>query len=62
MASASISIFDGVHNGCRAAAKGTRMDKEIIEKDSGAEERYKPITDAKQDMNRGRRVWIASMK
>lgn len=46
--------FDGVYNGCRAAAKGTRMDKEIIEKDLGAdEERYNPITDAKQDMNKG---------
>jgi hypothetical protein len=44
--------FNGVYNGCSAAAKGSRMAGEIIQKDLGAEdERYNPITDAKKDMN-----------
>ncbi|GHT90862.1 hypothetical protein AGMMS49545_05510 [Betaproteobacteria bacterium] len=38
--------FDRVANGCTAAAQGTRMAKEIIQKDlSGDDERYNPITD-----------------
>jgi hypothetical protein len=46
--------FDGVYNGCKAAAKGTRMANEIIEKDLGHDdERYNPITDAKKDVNKG---------
>ncbi|MDQ5959502.1 MAG: hypothetical protein QG592_581 [Pseudomonadota bacterium] len=46
--------FDGVYNGCKAAAKGTRMATEIIEKDLGHEdERFNPITDAKKDVNKG---------
>ena len=46
--------FDGVYNGCKAAAKGTRMATEIIEKDLGHDdERYNPITDAKKDVNKG---------
>ena len=46
--------FDGVYNGCKAAAKGTRMANEIIEKDLGHDdERYNPITDAKKDINKG---------
>lgn len=45
--------FDGVYNGCTAAAKGSRMAGEIIQKDLGAEdERYNPITDARKDMNK----------
>jgi hypothetical protein len=46
--------FDGVYNGCKVAAKGTRMANEIIEKDLGHDdERYNPITDAKKDLNKG---------
>lgn len=46
--------FDGVYNGCKAAAAGTRMANEIIEKDLGHDdERYNPITDAKKDVNKG---------
>ena len=46
--------FDGVYNGCSAAAKGTRQANEIIEKDLGHdEERYNPILDAKKDFNKG---------
>ena len=46
--------FDGVYNGCKAAAKGSRMANEIIEKDLGHDdERYNPITDAKKDLNKG---------
>ncbi len=46
--------FDGVHNGCRAAAKGSRQATEILEKDiDHSVERYNPITDGKADVNKG---------
>lgn len=46
--------FDGVYNGCKAAGKGTRMSKEIIEKDiDHTVERYNPITDAGKNVNKG---------
>lgn len=46
--------FDGVYNGCKAAAKGSRMANEILEKDiDHSVERYNPITDAKKDVNKG---------
>ncbi len=46
--------FDGVHNGCRAAGKGSRQASEILEKDlDHTVERYNPITDAKKDVNKG---------
>ncbi|MBL8489144.1 MAG: hypothetical protein JNK22_18925 [Rhodocyclaceae bacterium] len=45
--------FNGVYNGCSAAAKGSRMADEIIQKDlSHEDERYNPITDAKKDLNK----------
>ncbi|MDR2000431.1 MAG: hypothetical protein LBP94_02720 [Zoogloeaceae bacterium] len=45
--------FNNVYNGCKAAAKTSRLAEEIIQKDLGAEdERYNPITDAKKDMNK----------
>ena len=46
--------FDGVYNGCKAAAKGSRMSNEILEKDiDHTTERYNPILDAKKDVNKG---------
>ncbi|MCL2525039.1 MAG: hypothetical protein FWF20_09240 [Betaproteobacteria bacterium] len=46
--------FDGVNNGCRAAAKGSRMADEIIQKDLGHDdERYNPILDANKNVNKG---------
>ncbi|GAB1392712.1 hypothetical protein MASR1M60_08750 [Rhodocyclaceae bacterium] len=47
--------FDGVYNGCRAAAKGSRQAAEIIEKDlDHSVERYNPVLDAnKKDVNKG---------
>ena len=46
--------FDGVYNGCKAAGKGSRMANEIIEKDiDHTTERYNPILDAQQDVNKG---------
>jgi hypothetical protein len=46
--------FDGVYNGCKAAAKGSRLSNEILEKDiDHTAERYNPITDAKKDVNKG---------
>ena len=46
--------FDGVYNGCTAAGTGTRMGNEIIQQDlDDKTERYNPILDAKQDVNRG---------
>jgi hypothetical protein len=46
--------FDGVYNGCKAAAKGSRMSSEILEKDiDHTTERYNPILDAKKDVNKG---------
>jgi hypothetical protein len=47
--------FDGVYNGCRAAAKGSRQSQEIIEKDlDHSVERYNPVLDAgKKDLNKG---------
>ncbi|MCL1962321.1 MAG: hypothetical protein FWG56_11265 [Desulfovibrionaceae bacterium] len=51
--------FDGVYNGCKTAATGSRLDSEVIQKDLGSneggerEERYNPITDAKKSMNEG---------
>lgn len=45
--------FDSVKNGCSAAPTGSRLQGEIIQKDLGAEdERYNPILDKKQDMNK----------
>jgi hypothetical protein len=44
--------FDRVANGCTAAAQGTRMAEEIIQKDlSGDDERYNPITDTGGSFN-----------
>lgn len=44
--------FDGVNNGCSAAASGTRMSNEILQKDlDGTVERYNPILDAKKNVN-----------
>ncbi len=46
--------FDGVYNGCRAAAKGTRMADEIIQKDlAHDDERWNPILDAKKNVDKG---------
>ncbi len=46
--------FDGVYNGCRAAAKGTRMADEIIQKDlSHDDERWNPILDAQKNVDKG---------
>jgi len=46
--------FDKVANGCKAAAKGTRMAEEIIQRDlSHDEERYNPITDPHKNVDQG---------
>ncbi|MBW7900807.1 MAG: hypothetical protein H3C26_04985 [Rhodocyclaceae bacterium] len=46
--------FDGVYNGCRAAAKGSRQAAEILEKDiDHTVERYNPITDSGKNVNKG---------
>jgi hypothetical protein len=46
--------FDRVANGCTAAAQGTRMADELIQKDlSGDDERYNPITDAGRNLDQG---------
>ena len=46
--------FNGVYNGCKTAAKGSRLASEVIQKDLGAEdERYNPITDAQKNMDVG---------
>ena len=46
--------FDKVSNGCRAAAQGTRMAEEIIQKDlSHEDERYNPITDPTRNVDKG---------
>ncbi|MDX9707422.1 MAG: hypothetical protein RBT86_07565 [Azospira sp.] len=46
--------FDGVHNGCRAATKGSRQASEILEKDiDHTVERYNPITDGNKNVNKG---------
>ena len=46
--------FDGVYNGCSTAPKGSRLSNEILQKDlDHTTERYNPITDAKQDVNKG---------
>jgi hypothetical protein len=45
--------FDGVHNGCKAAAKGTRMSNEILQEDlSEHTERYNPILDQQKNINK----------
>ncbi|MEW6164745.1 MAG: hypothetical protein AB1642_06760 [Pseudomonadota bacterium] len=45
--------FDGVYNGCKAAGKGSRMADEIIQKDlEGSEERYNPILDAQNKLDK----------
>ena len=45
--------FDAVNNGCSAAAAGTRMSNEILQKDlDGTVERYNPILDAKKNVNK----------
>lgn len=45
--------FDAVYNGCSAAAAGTRMSGEILQKDlDSSVERYNPILDAKKDVNK----------
>lgn len=46
--------FNKVTNGCRAAAQGTRMAEEIIQKDlSHEDERYNPITDMAGNIDKG---------
>jgi hypothetical protein len=46
--------FDGVYNGCRAAAAGTRMADEVLQHDiEGSEDRYNPITDKGKNVNKG---------
>ena len=41
--------FDGVYNGCRAAAKGSRQAQEVIEKDlDHSVERWNPVLDPKK--------------
>ena len=45
--------FDGVYNGCKAAGKGSRMADEIIQKDlEGSEERYNPILDKQNKLDK----------
>lgn len=45
--------FDGVHNGCTAAVKGSRLADETLQEDlHGEVERYNPITDARKDVNK----------
>jgi hypothetical protein len=45
--------FDAVNNGCSAAAAGTRMSNEILQKDlDETVERYNPILDAKKNVNK----------
>ncbi len=45
--------FDKVANGCKAAAQGTRMAEEIIQKDlSHEDERYNPITDPTRNVDK----------
>ncbi len=45
--------FDKITNGCRAAAAGTRMAEEIIQKDlSHEDERYNPITDPLRNIDK----------
>ena len=42
--------FDGVHNGCKAAGKGSRLAKEVLQEDmSESTGRYNPILDKDKD-------------
>ncbi|MFO1266067.1 MAG: hypothetical protein U1F25_06120 [Rubrivivax sp.] len=46
--------FNGVKNGCSAAAAGSRLSQETMQHDLGeGSERYNPITDRNKDVNRG---------
>jgi len=46
--------FDGVYNGCKTAAVGSRLASEVIQKDlGGGDERYNPITDAAKSVDEG---------
>lgn len=45
--------FDAVKNGCSVAGVGSRMGRETMQADMGADsERYNPILDAKKDVNK----------
>jgi hypothetical protein len=45
--------FDAVKNGCSVAGVGSRMGRETMQTDMGADsERYNPILDAKKDINK----------
>lgn len=47
--------FNGVFNGCKAVAKGSRMGGETVQADLGEDtaERYNPILDKGEDVNKG---------
>ena len=46
--------FDAVNNGCKAAAKGTRMASEVIQGDlTGGGERWNPVLDANRNIDQG---------
>jgi len=46
--------LDGVHNGCKAAVKGSQLANETIQADIDKDtERYNPVLDAKKDLNVG---------
>ncbi|MBP7522319.1 MAG: hypothetical protein KA896_17975 [Leptothrix sp. (in: Bacteria)] len=45
--------LDGVHNGCKAAVKGSQLANETIQDDIDKDtERYNPVLDAKKDLNK----------
>ncbi|BDI07708.1 hypothetical protein [Sphaerotilus microaerophilus] len=45
--------FDGVHNGCKAAVRGSQLANETLQEDLAKDtERYNPVLDAKKDVNK----------